>query len=412
MNTDDLDVEIREALRSIVGAAPSPRPFSDLPRGSGQRRGSLLPSAPRGLIAALAVGLVISAAGVSTLFHRGSVSPMRVAAGGVKAAPILLADDGGTGIYRIDTGGGRTEHVEVPHKNSAAAFSTIYRLIDRRDGVVFPGDDGGAYVANYSLDHVRRLGEGNFIFPAADDPNIVWLITVGATDEPNYAQKVDLASGILIPLTEIPKGASIQAAVPEGLLLRWDGPFIVWNPEKGTQRELAFPSEKERGEAIDVLAVQGNVIAWTVFRCETDTIHIADVEDGSDDALDPGLGNFKTASGSFSPDGTMFAVHSVRSSDCPSDFTSVPDQAAVIDLESKKVTDEISPNSDQTIGFPLAWSPSGNSVFYTETSKRKPGKTGPAPWLSLREYDLVRQKSSNVPGPDASFVDLVAVPPR
>lgn len=235
-------------------------------------------------------------------------------------------------------------------------------LIVRAGGKLFTAQDGRLFSFTAGEGTLRDIGAADVVFPATAGD--VLFVSVGGLIEKRSLDGERIDGPWTLPtgygLTEQPH------AVSNGFIITNKNAFIGdlawWDPSTGEIHQLG-----RYNQFIDAHtgANGGDTMAWTVcptndFPC---SLVISDLTGSRLRTIDPPVaGNGFYLGGAFSPDGTTLAttisMHPGRSN---------PDAAlALVDVATDHTT--VVAESKFGVGEPygyVAWSPDGNTVFFT-----------------------------------------------
>lgn len=320
----------------------------------------------RVLVASFALALLAACGGTGsgTGAERSGVTvrhdPAHKAQADLPSGTLILLPLREAVLTAIDVRTGETTNREVP----VGPGDALYHLVKTGDRLVLYGGSV-TYALDLTLDgEPTSLGESLYFVPSATDGR-VWLVThdpasPATVRDLRAVREVTLDGRVTAQSVGPPPcpGPTVVAAVEAGVLCQDDG-LVVWEPATGkVLKRLAgsYPVD-----------VHGDIVAWCGNGCPA--LHLTNTRTGEEKVIqaDASFSFNETYDGAFSPDGSLLAVPVTVDGREPASRGG-SDGVALIDVRTRSV--ELVAGSRSGVYTALAWSPTGDWLFFTDGEGR------------------------------------------
>jgi hypothetical protein len=259
-------------------------------------------------------------------------------------------------ITEVDVATGNTQTFTVHDLGAGDPPVYLARLGDR---LAYWGDGASTFDPQHPDKVTASIAPGSLIFVPSATPGRIWAIWKDeAASTPyrfefSHLEEID-ADGTVTAEGPAHGGDWLDGAVSAGVLLEARDGLIVWDPERG-EVVARIP------DASSAAATFHNTVVWCVEHCPQ--FHLTEITTGDDRIVDPPAGYpwFVTWDGTFSPDGSTFAV---PVSSTPRSGPGSARAVALVDVASGSVTG-IVPGSETTAGCcDLSWDSTGGRLYF------------------------------------------------
>ena len=272
----------------------------------------------------------------------------------VAASKVYFAWPGEITEVDVATGSAQTSTVHDLGGGDPPVY--LARLGDR---LAFWGNGASTFDPRHPDAATSSIARGSLIFVPSATPGRIWAIWKDEAASTPYRFEFDHlreidADGNVTVEGPAHGGDWLDGAVTAGVLLETHDGLIVWDPERA-EVVARIP------DAASSAATFGNTVVWCVEHCPQ--FHLTEITTGDDRIVDPPAGYpwFAAWDGTFSPDGSTFAVP-VSSS--PRTGPGSPRAVALVDVASGSVSG-IVPGSETTAGCcDLSWDSTGARLYF------------------------------------------------
>lgn len=274
-------------------------------------------------------------------------------------------------ITEIDLATGSTQTFTVHDLGAGDPPVYLARLGDR---LAYWGYNGASTFdprhPGAATDSTDSIARGSLIFVPSATPGRIWAIWKDEAASTPYRfefsqlREID-ADGSVTVEGPAHGGDWLDGAVTAGALLETKDGLIVWSPDRA-EVVARIP------DAPLAAATFHNTVVWCVEHCPQ--FHLTEITTGDDRIVDPPAGYpwFGAWDGTFSPDGSIFAV---PVSSTPRSGPGSASALALVDIASGSITG-IVPGSETTAGCcDLSWDSTGRRLYFAryETSNGTEG---------------------------------------
>jgi hypothetical protein len=265
-------------------------------------------------------------------------------------------------ITEVDVATGSTHTSTVHDLGGGDPPVYLARLGDR---LAFWGNGVSTFDPRHPDAATNSIARGSLIFVPSATPGRIWAIWKDEAASTPYRFEFDHlreidADGNVTVEGPAHGGEWLDGAVTAGVLLESEDGLIVWDPER-SEVVARIP------DAPSSAATFGNTVVWCVQHCPQ--FHLTEITTGDDRIVDPPAGYpwFAAWDGTFTPDGSTFAV---PVSSTPGSGPDSAGAVALVDVASGSVIG-IVPGSETTASCcDLSWDSTGGRLYFAryETS--------------------------------------------
>jgi hypothetical protein len=258
-------------------------------------------------------------------------------------------------ITEVDVATGNTKTFTVHDLGGGDPPVYLTRLGGR---LAYWGNGASTFDPQHPSEAATSIARGSLIFVPSATPGRIWAIWKDeAASTPyrfefSHLREID-GDGTVTAEGPAHGGDWLDGAVTAGVLLETKEGLIVWNPDRA-EVVARIPDAPSAAATFD------NTVVWCVEHCPQ--VHLTEITSGDDRIVDPPAGYpwFAAWDGTFSPDGSTFAV---PVSSTPRTGPGSASAVALVDVASGSVTGII-PGSDTTAGCcDLSWDSTGERLY-------------------------------------------------